>query len=89
MKIQKIYDDYKIMPQLQLHQLRVAGVASIIVDNFQEKLDKDAIVSAALLHDMGNIIKFNLNFFPDALEPEGLDHWQSVKDEFILKYGPD
>lgn len=89
MKIQKIYDKYKIMPQLQLHQLRVAGVASIICDDFQKTIDKDSVVTAALLHDMGNIVKFKLELFPEHLKPKGLNHWQKVKKEFIDEYGKD
>jgi len=62
------------MPSLQLHMFRVAGVASVICENFKqpELINQDDIVSACLLHDMGNIIKFNLSLFPQFLEPEGL-----------------
>ena len=87
--VQQIYSDYKIMPSLQLHQLRVAAVAKIITENFQEKIDKESIIFACLFHDMGNIIKSDLNYFPEFLEPEGLEYWQSIKKEFIEKYGLD
>ena len=40
MKISEIYEKYKIMPNLQEHMLRVAGVASIICDNFSKKIEK-------------------------------------------------
>jgi hypothetical protein len=89
MKIQKIYDEYKTMPQLQLHMLRVAGVAKIICDNFQKEIEKESVITAALLHDMGNIIKFNLNRFPEYLEPKGLKYWEEVKGDYIKKYGQD
>jgi|SRR3989339_62863 len=85
--IQQIYSDYKIMPNLQLHQLRVASVAKIIAENFKEKLDKESIVIACLFHDMGNIIKFNFSYFTEFLKPEGLEYWQAVKNEYIKKYG--
>lgn len=85
----KIYNDFKIPPNLQLHQLRVAAVANLISDNMNIKVDTKEIISADLLHDMGNIIKFNFELFPEFLEPEGKDYWQSVKDEFIQKYGDD
>ena len=81
--IQQIYSDYKIMPNLQLHQLRVASVAKIIAENFKEKLDKESIVIACLFHDMGNIIKFNFSYFTEFLKPEGLEYWQAVKNEYI------
>jgi hypothetical protein len=88
MKILDIYRKYKIMPSLQLHMLRVAGVSTIICDNFQGfALDKTSIVTSSLLHDMGNIIKFDLTKFPEFLKPKGLDYWQEIKKEFIEQYG--
>ena len=85
--ISEIYTEYKIMPNLQEHMLRVAGVASLICDNFDEPLNKEEIITACLLHDMGNIIKFKLEIWPQFLEPEGLKYWQNVQSEFKNKYG--
>ena len=87
--VQEIYSAYRIMPSLRLHQLRVTAVAKIICDNFSESLNEHDILIACLLHDMGNIIKFDLNYFPEHLEPEGLEYWQGVKNEFFEKYGGD
>ena len=36
---------------------------------------------------MGNIIKSDLNYFPEFNKPEGIEYWQKVKDEYIAKYG--
>jgi HD domain len=88
-KITDIYRDYKTMPNLQLHQLRVAAVAKQICDSLDVPTDCDLIVTACLLHDMGNIIKFKLGYFPEFLEPEGLEYWKNVQDEYIKKYGHD
>ncbi|OGI95586.1 hypothetical protein A2917_03485 [Candidatus Nomurabacteria bacterium RIFCSPLOWO2_01_FULL_42_17] len=88
-KISEIYTEYKIMPNLQEHMLRVAAVASLICDNFNEPVSKAELVTACLLHDMGNIIKSQLEYFPEFLEPEGLEYWQGVKNEYINKYGRD
>jgi len=88
-KITEIYEKYRIPNNLQEHQFRVAGVVSLIADNFEQELSKQSVVSACLLHDMGNIIKFKLELFPEFLEPEGSEYWKSVKDEFIEKYGRD
>lgn len=89
--ITQIYTDYKIMASLQLHMLRVAGVAAMICDHISndlpEKLDKENVIKACLLHDMGNILKFNLDIFPEFLKPQGKEYWQEVKDEFERKYG--
>lgn len=86
-KISEIYTEYKIMPVLQEHMFRVAAVASLICDNLDEKVNKEEIITACLLHDMGNIIKSDLQFLPELLKPEGREYWQKVKDGFIEKYG--
>jgi hypothetical protein len=82
------YKEYKIMPTLQMHMLRVAAVASLIYDNFDSVLEKkDILVTTCLLHDMANIIKSNMTDFPHFFEPEGVEYWQKVKDAYIAKYG--
>jgi hypothetical protein len=88
-KILDIYREYKIMPNLQLHQLRVASVAWQICDNLLIKVEKKSIITACLLHDMGNIVKFDLNHFPEYNKPEGIDYWQKVKNDYISRYGED
>lgn len=77
------------MPTLAEHQLRVAAVSKQICDSVSSPLDTVGVVNVCLTHDMGNIIKFDLNYFPDFLKPEGLEYWQKVKDEYIEKYGTD
>ncbi len=88
--ILEIYQAYKIMPKLQIHQLRVASVAKKICDSCNlvgKNVDTSSIVKACLLHDMGNIIKFDLTYFPDFTQPEGIEYWQKIKEEYINKYG--
>jgi hypothetical protein len=82
-----IYKEYKIMPNLVMHQIRVAAVAMQICESLDIEIDKESIVKACLLHDMGNIIKFKLDHFPEWSDPEGIDYWAKVKEEYILKYG--
>jgi len=93
MTIQQIYDHYDIMPSLQLHMLRVTAVAAMIVESFNQPLDKNNIIKACLLHDMGNIVKFDFNYMkesmPQFLEPLGLKYWQKVKDQFVAQFGSD
>lgn len=84
----EIYAEYKIMPNLQLHQLRVAAVGKRIAESAPYALDEKSIILAGLFHDMGNIIKSDFSVFPEFCEPEGVAHWESVKAEFIQKYGP-
>jgi len=87
MSIEHIYKKYKIMPNLQEHMLRTAAVASLICDNFDGPLPKEDIITACLLHDMGNILKFKLDIFPEFNEPESLEYWQNVQKEYKEKYG--
>lgn len=90
MKIQEIYDEYNIMPNLQLHMLRVAAVANMICEHLDTVVNKNDIISACLLHDMGNVLKFNFNTksFPESwFAPKGKDYWKRIKKKFIQKYG--
>src|SRR3954452_25294278 len=87
-KVSEIYSEYKIMPALQQHQLRVAAVAAMICDSLPGT-DKETVVIACLFHDMGNIIKSDLSYFPEFVQPEGLEYWEKVKQEYIQKYGSD
>jgi len=85
----EIYTAYKIMPNLQLHQLRVAAVAKLICENFTKPIDTNDVVCACLFHDMGNILKFELAMFPEFTAPEGVEYWEAVKAEYRAKYGND
>jgi len=88
MTISEIYKQYNIMPQLAQHQFRVAAVAAMICDNFSENINKQDIVAACLLHDMGNIIKFDLNQSASFLnENIDLEYWQTIQRDFKAKYG--
>ena len=88
-KITDIYEEYKIMPNLQMHQLRVAAVAKQICESLDFGIDKDIVVRVCLLHDMGNIIKSKLDYFPQFTQPEGIEYWENVKEKFIEKHGSD
>src|SRR3989344_5728607 len=83
---QEIYTAYKIMPSLQLHQLRVAAVGKLICEHLKNPVRTEDVVVACLFHDMGNIVKFELGYLPEFLEPEGLAYWQNVQREYKQKY---
>jgi hypothetical protein len=87
--IAEIYTAYRIMPSLQMHQLRVAAAGKLICDHFVGEIETNAVVLACLFHDMGNIIKSDLSLFPEFLEPEGPDYWQAIKRDYLETYGPD
>jgi hypothetical protein len=67
--------------------LRVAAVAQIVCDSMNVPVDRENILATCLLHDMGNIIKIEMTYYPETFQPEGVPYWQSVKDEYISKYG--
>ena len=85
----EIYAQYKIMPSLQLHQLRMAAVAKLTFCNCKKLVNERDVILACLFHDMGNILKFDLTKFPEFTQPEGIEYWESVKDEYRKKYGTD
>jgi len=87
MTIAELYGQYQIQCNLQLHMFRVTGVAELLCNNLSAVCDQENILMACLLHDMGNIIKFDLNYFPEFLQPEGREFWQTVQKKFIKKYG--
>lgn len=75
------------MPILQEHMVRVAYVGKVLGEHTTEDVDVDNIVKSCLLHDMGNIIKFNLHVLEGAIDEKGFEYWKNVKSEFISKYG--
>jgi hypothetical protein len=83
-----LYKEYKIPPNLQQHQLRVAAVAAMICENWEgPSVEVGTIVSACLLHDMGNIVKYTFTLPEDLANPEATAYWREVKKEFVEKYG--
>lgn len=89
MKIRNVYKKYKIPFNLQNHMLRAAAVGAFIVNYWKAKpLDKNSIIQALLLHDMGNIIKFDFKYSHlMGDEEKNIDHWKKVQQEFKEKYG--
>lgn len=85
--IGQIYEAYNIMPNLREHQLRVAGVAKVICEAMETPLDTRSAVEACLLHDMGNILKFDLTRFPEFAQEKGLAYWEGIKSDFQKRYG--
>ena len=88
-KITEIYKEYKIMPSLAMHQLRVTSVAQMICENINIEVDKDTLIKTALLHDMGNVIKFDLTQTKEifGFSDSEISEIAQIKEEFIQKYG--
>lgn len=93
--INEIYAKYPVPKNLQEHMLRAASVAEKIGDNWigKEKINKEDIVASLLLHDLGNIVKFDLKTETGLKiigdEVKRLDYWKKRKQETIDKYGDD
>lgn len=89
MLIQSIYDQYTIPPHLQLHMLRVAGVCKMICDHWTDgDLPVHNIMTVWLTHDLGNILKFDMDLFPEVREPEWVEYRKGIKKDFE-QYGSD
>ncbi|MBP9702829.1 hypothetical protein KBD69_04015 [Candidatus Woesebacteria bacterium] len=80
MQIRDLYDKYYLMPQLREHQLRVGGIVRLITD------DHDSIITA-LVHDMGNIVKFDLDH--PLTQVEDLEKWKIEQEHVRTTYGSD
>jgi hypothetical protein len=81
--IKEIYEQFQVMPSLQMHMRKVAAVADWILStiNCIPKADKNDVIAALLLHDLGNIVKFKLG--------EELTDWRKIQQETIAEYGSD
>ncbi len=83
--IKQIYEQYQIMPQLSTHMLRVAGVGELITHNWDDRELARKSVIACLLHDLGNITKFDLQ--KPIISIDNLPYWQNVQRDVWEKYG--
>jgi len=92
MKIVEIYRKFGIPPNLQQHMIWVAGVAEFITDHWKGgQIDKNRLIKASLVHDLGNIVKFNFDKYPEFLgeEIKNIEFWKQKQSEIISKYGSD
>lgn len=92
MTISEIYAQYPVPPNLARHMLRVAGISQLITDHWTAPgLDTGRLVRAALLHDMGNIIKFDLDNRPELLmeEEPHVKQWKERQQAARQRYGMD
>lgn len=91
MQIKQIYEKYHIMPQLATHMLRVGAVGKIVAENWKNGCDAKLTTDLCLLHDMGNIVKFDLENRNEGKfgKIEKIEYWQKIQQEYWDKYGHD
>jgi len=92
MKIIEVYKRFTIPPNLQAHMIRVFGIICFIEKHWSGPwVDWQLTKKMALLHDMGNIIKFDMNNNPEFMGSEkvNINYWKQVQKDFINKYGND
>lgn len=98
MTIGEVYQRYEVMPNLAEHMFRVTAVAETIGHHLLSaplpegalpftQTDLDDVVTACLLHDLGNMAKFKLEYFPEFVEPQGLAYWLKIQQRFWQNYG--
>lgn len=83
MNIIEIYKKYHLPEHLQMHMLRVAACSNLILDNWNGiTINKETIIRASLLHDMGNMAKISENEVED-------EKFRKIRKEYIDKYQRD
>lgn len=92
MKISDIYKKYSVTPGLADHMITVTKILLTLKKYWTgEHINWDQIVTAGLLHDIGNIVKFDFDKFPDLLGGEKVNvlFWKKAQQKIRMKYGSD
>lgn len=94
MEIRDVYEKFGIPPNLQEHMTQVFGVVSFIAAHWKNKniqVDWDLTKKIALLHDLGNIVKFDLDRYPEffGTEQANIEQWREKQKQIIETYGFD
>lgn len=89
MNIKDAYARYEIMPNLEEHMLRVTGVGYLVAESWTgSSIDSELVVKTGLLHDMGNIVKFDLSEeTANKFMVKNVKYWRKVQEKYIQKYG--
>ena len=88
--IEQIYYVYHVPQLLQLHLLRVAAVARLIADNWDgPALDRQKLDRVLLLHDIGNIVKIDLNAPGSLSVHEDLQQYLADQQQYQQRFGQD
>lgn len=93
MKIAEIYKKFNIPPNLQEHMLRVGSLVEYLKNHWKgdNQIDWNLAIKVALLHDLGNIVKFDFDKHPEFLgdEQKNIKRWKALQTKIIKRYGAD
>lgn len=90
MLIKSLYEKYNLLPSLQDHLITVAAAVYVVSTHCGlTKNDLNTVVTAALVHDFGNLVKFDLTLYPHFFEPQGVDYWAKIQQQWKKRYGED
>lgn len=92
MTIEQFYTEKRIPTHLQRHMFLVAALGLHLAQHWRdEEVNADEVVTVLLLHDLGNLLKFELEKGVEIFdEPErDLAYWQQVNEEMKTQYGSD
>jgi len=90
MQIREIYKKFYIPPNLEEHMFRVCEIVSFIEIHWTgEEVDWNLAKKLALLHDLANVVKFDLDKHPEFLEDEqqNVEYWKGIQRQIVEKYG--
>lgn len=90
MVISEIYKKYPINKGLQEHMLRVAAVAKMVCGEMKQ-VDANLVLSACLLHDVGNLAKINFSLpaMDQHFTPEGVEYWKKEQEKMWQEISKD
>ena len=89
MTVSDIYTRYPVTPNLARHMLRVGAVTRLILDHWSgPALEERTMMKIALLHDTGNILKFDFEGHPHLLEEEqpNVQRWKALQAEWAARF---
>lgn len=92
MKIKEVYDKFSIPPNLANHMLDVASICAFIQEFWTGRdIEWNVILKAALLHDIGNIVRIDFDKYLAFGGEEEIDviYWKDIQQKLIQKYGND
>lgn len=86
MTTQGVYQKFGTPKNLQQHMLTVTGLICSVQEHWTgDVINWDDLITAGLLHDLGNVIKFDLDKFPALLGDElpRIDFWRKEQKRLI------